>query len=843
MKSTDREGIPFWSLTTDEVFSALGASAAGLSTDKAAEIRETMGANSLKEGKERSGLVMFLNQFKSPITIILLCASVLSFFLNDKTDAIIIMVIVMFSTLLGYWQEKTAGNAISQLLSLIQIRAFVYRDGKKEEIPVEEIVPGDIITLSAGDVVPADCLLISEDELFIDEAAFTGETFPVEKQVMAVPAETVLSKRINALFMGSHVVSGTAKAVVVHTGQATEFGSISRSLRTRAPETAFETGIRKFGYLLMQITLVMVILLFGVNVMLHKPILDSLLFTLAIAVGLTPQLLPAIITVNLSQGAKRMADKKVIVKRLSAIENFGNMNVLCADKTGTLTEGKVKVNQGLDCFGKESNSVLLMAKINAVWQQGFKNPIDEAIAGIPLGESDKFERVDEIPYDFVRKRLSLLVKSAQDVRLITKGAVKQILEVCTQAVNSDGNIVPIQNILPTIQQLYEELSAQGYRTLGVAYKPYGDTGVISKSDEKDMIFEGFITLFDPPKEGIQDTIKELQEYGIELKIITGDNALIAQHMSRQIGLKDAVILTGGEMRTMSDAALLNQVVQANVFAEIEPNQKERIIIALKKAGKTVGYMGDGINDVSAIHAADVGLSVNTAVDVAKEAADLVLLNRDLEVLVEGVKEGRRTFANTQKYIFMATSANFGNMFSMAGASLLLPFLPLLPKQILLTNLMTDFPSMSISTDNVDESWIKKPRKWDIKFIKRFMISFGVLSSVFDYLTFGVLLLLFHAKESEFQTGWFIESVVSAILIVLVVRTRGSFLKSKPGKYLTLASISVAAFVLLLPFMPFADLLGFTPVPFTFYLAMLTIVALYILSAELMKRWFYKRSGA
>lgn len=842
MKSTDKKRIPFWSFTTDEVFRTLGTSADGLTTDRAASIRQSVGNNTLKGKEKKRGLIMFLNQFKSPITIILLCAAALSFFLNDKTDATIIVAIVMFSTLLGYWQEKSAGDAISQLLSLIQIKAFVYRDGKKEDIPVEEIVPGDIITLSAGDVVPADCLLITEDELFIDEAAFTGETFPVEKQVMVVPEETVLSKRLNALFMGSHVVSGTAKAVVVNTGQATEFGSISRSLRTRAPETAFEIGTRKFGYLLMQITLVMVILLFGVNVMLHKPILDSLLFTLAIAVGLTPQLLPAIITVNLSQGAKRMAEEKVIVKRLSAIENFGNMNVLCADKTGTLTEGKVKVSQGLNCMGQESNSVLLMAKINAVLQQGFKNPIDEAIAAIPLGGADKFERVDEIPYDFIRKRLSLLVKDSQDVRLITKGAVKQVLEVCTQAVNANGNIVPIHDLLPNIQQQFAELSAQGYRTLGVAYKPYGPTGIIAKADESDMIFEGFITLFDPPKEGIQDTIKELQEYGIELKIITGDNVLIAQHMSKQIGLVSPAILTGEEMRTMSDAALFNQVVQTNVFAEIEPNQKERIIIALKKAGKTVGYMGDGINDVSAIHAADVGLSVNTAVDVAKEAADLVLLNRDLKVLVEGVKEGRRTFANTQKYIFMATSANFGNMFSMAGASLMLPFLPLLPKQILLTNLMTDFPSMAIATDNVDESWIKKPRKWDIKFIKRFMISFGILSSVFDYLTFGVLLLLFHAKESEFQTGWFVESVVSAILIVLVVRTRGSFIKSKPGKYLALASLVVVAFVLILPLLPFATLLGFVPVPFTFYLAMLTIVALYILSAELMKRWFYKRSN-
>lgn len=830
--------MPFWSLSTDKVMENLNSSSSGLSTKDAGKIRKTVGLNTLKESKKKTGLLLFLNQFKSPITIILLLAAMLSFFLSDGIDATIIIIIVLFSTLLGYWQEKTAGDAVSQLLSLIQIKASVIRDGQKVDIPTEDVVPGDIVLLSAGDVVPADCLLLEEDELFVDEAAFTGETFPVEKNVGVLPTDTILSKRWNAVFMGSHVVSGTAKAVVVATGSFTEFGNISQSLKKKSPETAFEIGIRKFGYLLMQITLVMVIFLFGINVLLHKPILDSLLFTLAIAVGLTPQLLPAIITVNLSKGAKNMAQKQVIVKRLDSIENYGNMNVLCSDKTGTLTEGKVKVSQGVDCFGKESYDVLLMAKINASLQQGFRNPIDEAIANLPLDGVDSYTRIDEIPYDFIRKRLSLLAGNNQEVRLITKGAVNKILEICTQAVNADGTIVPIEQASGSIRKLYEDLSAQGYRTLGVAYKEYKGT-VISKSDEQDMIFAGFITLFDPLKTGIKDTIKELRDYGIELKVITGDNALIAKNISQQIGFDHAIILTGAELRNMSDAALVNQVINTNVFAEIEPNQKERIIIALKKAGKTVGYMGDGINDVSAIHAADVGLSVNTAVDVAKEAADLVLLNQDLNVLVEGVKEGRRTFANTQKYIFMATSANFGNMFSMAGASLLLPFLPLLPKQILLTNLMTDCPSMTISTDNVDEDWIKQPRKWDIKFIKRFLVIFGLLSSVFDYLTFGVLLFLFHAKESEFQTGWFLESVISATLIVLVIRTRNSFLKSKPSKYLAAATLLIVLLALLLPYLPFAVLLGFTPLPFMFYVAMLSIVALYIISAELVKKWFYK----
>lgn len=842
MDTTHTQQTAFWSSGAEEMLARLGSSRDGLTATAAAKTKDIHGPNTLKAAKKQSGLLLFLGQFKSPITIILLAAAILSFFLGDKTDAVIIIIIVMSSTMLGYWQETTAGNAVSRLLSLIRIKASVIRDGQKSEIPIEEVVPGDIVTLSAGDIVPADSLIIEEDELFVDEAAFTGETFPVEKEAGVLPYGTVLSKRSNSVFMGSHVVSGTAMVLVVNTGISTEFGNISRSLREKAPATAFETGIRKFGYMLMQIMVVMVIFLFGVNVLLNKPVLDSLLFTLAIAVGITPQLLPAIITVNPSRGAKRMAGKKVIVKRLDAIENLGNMDVLCSDKTGTLTEGKVTVNQALDCFGKESRNVLLMARVNATLQQGFKNPIDEAIAEIPMDGADKYFRLDEIPYDFIRKRLSLLVSDGQETLLVTKGAVTGILEVCTQAVNAAGDTVPIEQVSGPIEQLYEDLSSKGFRTLGIAYKKYGKGRVISRTDEQDMVFSGFITLFDPPKEGITGTIAELRNYGIELKIITGDNALIAKHICEQIGIGNAVVLTGREMKDMSDEALFNRAIQTNVFAEIEPNEKERIIIALKKAGKTVGYMGDGINDASAIHTADVGLSVHTAVDAAKEAAGLVLLDQDLNVLVEGVKEGRRTFANTQKYIFMAISANFGNMFSMAGATLLLPFLPLLPKQILLMNLMTDFPSMAISTDNVDEDWIKQPRKWDAGFIRRFMVFFGILSSVFDYMTFGILLLLFHAKESEFQTAWFIESVVSGTLIVLVVRTHHSFFRSKPGRYLALASVSVASIVLILPNLPFASLLGFTAVPFAFYPAMLLITGLYIISAELLKKWFYKHSG-
>lgn len=829
----------FWSLNIDDALKQVSSSSEGLNETEIRGRRNKYGVNTIKSTRRQTALILFLNQFRSPITIILLLASILSYTLQDKTNAIIIIVIVFISSSLGFWQEKAAGNAIAQLLAMVRIQAKVIRDKISKEIPVEEIVPGDIILIAAGDMLPADSLLIESNELFIDEAAFTGETFPVEKGPSVLPADTILSKRTNALFMGSHVVSGTAKALVMHTGVNTEFGHISQTLKASTPETDFEKGIRHFGYLLMEITMVLVILIFGINVLLHKPVLDSFLFTLAIAIGLTPQLLPAIITVNLAQGARKMAKKNVIVKRLNSIENFGSMDVLCSDKTGTLTEGKVEVYKGTNCYLQDNNTVLQLAKINASLQQGFKNPIDEAIARLSLADYKEVKRLDEIPYDFIRKRLTLLVSGVEHSQMVTKGAVNKVIEICSCAENEEGKQIPIAEVIEQIHKTYATFSADGYRTLGVAYKSWNNNGPIHKEDEKDMVFAGFISFYDPLKAGIAETIANLNGLGIALKVITGDNVLIAKSMATKVGLNSSLILTGSDIKNMSIEALRHNVLKTDVFAEVEPNQKEQIIFALKKAGKVVGYMGDGINDATALHAADVGISVNTAVDVAKEAAALVLLDHDLNVLIEGVKEGRRTFANTQKYIFMATSANFGNMFSMAGASLFLRFLPLLPQQILLTNLMTDLPAMTIATDVVDDDWISKPRSWDLKFIKRFMLVFGILSSVFDYLTFGVLLFLFKAGETEFQTGWFIESVVSASLIVLVVRTHKSFIKSKPGKYLLGSTLLVALITILFPFFSFAHALGFTSLPIKFYIAMLAIVFMYLISAERMKIWFYK----
>lgn len=818
----------------------LESASEGLTSAKAGERLARYGSNLLKPQKRSDLLSLLLAQFKSPLILILLIATGLSFFLHDPVNAFIIFAIVFVSGLLGFWQERSATNAVERLLAIVQIKAMVLRDGGAQEIPVEEIVPGDIVILNAGDVIPGDCLVIESKDLFVDEATLTGETYPAEKSTGTLAADTPLGQRTNSLWMGTHVVSGNAKALVINTGTQTEFGKVSQRLRLRPPETDFERGIRRFGYFLMEVTLVLVIAIFAINVYLARPVLESFLFSLALAVGLTPQLLPAIISINLAHGAKRMAQEKVIVKRLASIENFGSMNLICSDKTGTLTEGVVHLQSALDVESAPSDRVLLYAYINAVYETGFTNPIDEAIRTHRKFDVSDYRKEDEIPYDFLRKRLSVLVAKRDMHLMVTKGALETVLAVCSEAETKDGARVDINVVRGRIQQHFEEFSSKGFRTLGVAYKNMGSKSLISKDDEAGMTFLGFLVLFDPAKPNIIETINRLKDLGVSLKIITGDNHLVAANVSQQMGLSGTKIITGPDLHELSDGALLNRVIDVDVFAEIEPNQKERIILALKKNGNVVGYMGDGVNDASALHAADVGISVESAADVAKEAADIVLLEKDLGVLVRGVREGRTTFANTLKYVFMATSANFGNMFSMAGVSLFLPFLPLLPKQILLTNLLTDFPEMTIANDRVDSEMVEYPRRWDIKTIRKFMITFGLVSSVFDYLTFGALLVIVHATRDQFRTGWFLESVVSASLIVLVIRSRKPFFKSRPSKYLLMATLLVVIVTVILPFIPIRALFEFTRLSIWFYLLLGMIVILYIVAAEITKRIFYQK---
>jgi len=828
----------FWSAPAEQLLQQLSVTPQGLTQQEANRRLKRYGANRLNGKQQHGNLRLFLAQFKSSIIIILLFATGLSFFLHDRVDAAIILAIVLISGCLGFWQEKGAASAIKKLLSMVQIRVVVLRDERAIDIATEYIMPGDILLLKAGDIIPGDCLILQSDNLYVDEAILTGESYPTEKMSGILPAETPLSRRSNALWMGTHVQSGTATAVVIATGKITEFGKLSQRVKLKPPETEFERGIRRFGNLLMEITLILVILIFAVNVFLAKPVMDSFLFALALAVGLTPQLLPAVISVNLAHGAKRMAKQKVIVKQLTAIENFGSMNVLCSDKTGTLTEGTVQLHNAVDISGNASDKTARYAFFNSVFESGFSNPIDNAIRQQRQFDMSGCTKLAELPYDFYRKRLSILVKQDGNSILISKGALDNILAICTRAESLGGVLLSIGDAGTQIRQRYEEFSRQGFRTLGLAYKPMDSRTSLDKNDESNMIFLGFLVFFDPPKAGCNETIEQLRELGVTLKIITGDNRLVAATVSKQLGLQEHEILTGSEIQKMSDPALMHKVKDVDLFTEVEPNQKERIIIALKKAGFVTGYMGDGINDISALHTADVGISVDSAADVAKETAQIVLLEKDLGVLVQGVREGRTTFANTLKYVFMATSSNFGNMFSMAGASLFLPFLPLLPKQILLTNLLTDFPEMTIASDNVDADMVAQPRRWDIQFIGKFMLTFGLISSLFDFLTFGLLLTL-GASEPQFRTGWFVESVVSAALIVFVVRSSKPFFKSRPGHYLTAATLIIAAMTVGLPYSPLAPFAGFQPLPLSLLGLLGLIVLAYIATAELAKRIFYQ----
>ena len=836
--SASQPDRPFWTLSSDDALNQLGTNRNGLTRDEAQKRLLRFGANLLKPKRKTDTLTLLINQFRSPLVLILIIAAILAFFLGDPVNAGIILVIVVASGLLGFWQERGSTNAVQRLMAIVQLKVSVVRGGNPNDVPAEEIVPGDIILLSAGDVVPADCLILESKDLFVDEATLTGETYPAEKSVGLLPKETPISHRTNSLFMGTHVISGSARAVVVNTGPGTEFGKIAEHLRFRPPETEFEHGIKHFGYFLMIVTLVLVMAIFAINVYFKRPLLDSVLFSLALAVGLTPQLLPAIISINLSHGARRMAEQKVIIKRLASIENFGSMNILCSDKTGTLTEGIMHLHSFVGADGNENEKVLLYAYLNSSFETGYKNPIDEAIRAHSSLDISAYHKLDEVPYDFIRKRLSILVSTKDGNLVISKGTLPNLFSICSQA-ETAGGIVDLTSVQEKVQAQFEDFNRQGFRVLGIAYRPYNTGSTITKEDEKGFTFLGFIVLDDPAKPGVADTIKKLKQQGISLKVISGDNRLVTAHIGEQVGLSTTRILTGSDLLQISDAALVRQANEVSIFAEIEPNQKQRIIVALKKSANVVGYIGDGINDAPALHAADVGISVDSAADVAKEAADIVLLEKDLGVLERGVREGRMTFANTLKYVFMATSANFGNMFSMAGASIFLSFLPLLPKQILLTNLMTDFPEMNIASDNVDPEMVMQPRRWNIRFIQQFMLTFGILSSVFDYLTFGALLYFLHASETQFRTGWFMESVISASLVVLVIRSRRPLLRSRPGKYLLMATLLVVVVTLILPFTPLDQILGFSQLPASFILVIIAIVIVYIFAAELAKRVFYR----
>lgn len=830
----------YWTREPEIVLAQLNGSLKGLTTSEATHRQLALNHQKKTRPLWLDDIILLLSQFKSPLVLLLIAAVILSAFLGETSDVIIIVSILLLTGLLSFWQERNANHAVQQLQRMVKVQTKVWRDGKITALDANQVVAGDLLDLSAGDIIPADCLLVSCQDLHTNEATLTGETYPMEKSPGAVAENTPLAKRHNCLFQGTSIVSGTAQALVVHTGSDTVFGQIASEIQTATGETAFEVGIRRFGFLLMQITLVLSIVIVVVNLYFGRPFMESILFALAITVGMAPELLPAIMTVAMSSGARRLATQNVIVKKLSSIQNLGEVDLLCSDKTGTLTEGVIKVARITDVDGKDSPFVQQLAFLNAFFESGYSNPVDEAIRALIDTDVQGWEKKNEIPYDFIRKRLSVLVTKEGQAQIVTKGAVKNILETCNQVI-SNGNLLPLETYRNALYALYEEFSRQGFRTIGIAYKPFSSTSPVSKSDEKEMIFAGFVLLYDPPKEGVIKVIEQLQKMNVKLKVITGDNQLVAAYVGRQVGLSDVNVITGAELQKMSPEALRHHVLKADIFAEIEPNQKEHIIHALRKARKVVAYMGDGINDVAALHAADVGISMNNAVGVAKEAADVVLLEKNLDVIAAGIIEGRKTFNNTLKYIFITTSATFGNMFSMAGASLLLPFLPMLPEQILMTNFLTDLPFLSIASDNVDAEQLAHPQRWNNALIRRFMLIFGLLSSVFDLFTFYVLYNILDLNATSFHSGWFVESTLTELLILFVIRTHKSFLKSRPGNILLLLGGSVIGLTIALPYIPFfAQELGLTPLPLPVLATMLGIVVAYIGVSELTKRFVFKR---
>ncbi len=836
----------FWAVETDRLLKQLETTEQGLTQSS---VKERLARSTQLKPHRETALSLLIDQFKSPIILLLFCSAILSFtLLDDATNGLIIVFILIASGLLSFWQELSAADAVAKLMSMIETKATVIREGQDQEVPLAEIVQGDVIRLRAGDLIPGDCRLLTARDLFLNEAVLTGESFPAEKSASVLSEQTPLGQRTNAVFLGTNVISGFATAVVAGTGRDTEFGRISERLEHKQPETGFERGLRHFGQLLIKVVLVITVAVFAVKVGIqHKPIADSLLVGLALAVGMTPQLLPAITSVVLAAGAKSMAKHQVIVKQLLSIENLGSMTVLCSDKTGTLTDGVIQLQDTLDLAGQPSDKVARHAYLNAFFQTGFANPIDRSIRDKKEFDASSVEKLDEIPYDFIRKRLSVRIAENGQKLLITKGALAQVLDCCSRAESPSGELVDLASQRAEIDRQFAEMSNEGLRVLGLAVRAV-DATHITKADEHDMTFLGFLVFSDPPKADAKETIAQLRDLGVALKVITGDNRAVAATISRRVGIESPIIVTGSDLRTLSEEAIRQRAREADVFAEVEPNQKEQIILALKYSGHVVGYLGDGINDASALHAADVGISVASAVDVAREAAQVVLLKQDLSVLVQGVREGRRTFSNTLKYVFFAIAANFGYMFSLAVASLFLAFEPLLASQILLVNLLADFPAMALATDSVDPEQIQRPRRWDTKFIVRFMMSFGFASSLFDFMTFGAMYYLFsemrttesaEAFEQLFRTGWFVESTLTGLMILLVIRTQRPFFLSRPGRLFLFAEASIALVTVLLPYSPFAVTLGFvTPPPMLLAIA-LVITLLYGMGMEVVKRLFYR----
>jgi Mg2+-importing ATPase len=829
----------------------------GLTSAEAADQLKQHGPNRLLPATQRAVALQFLGHFKNPLVLVLLAASGISALTGDVTGALIIGLIVLMSVTLDFVQAYRAGRAADQLALQVAVTATVLRDGQARELPVTELVPGDVVLLSAGNLIPADAQVLEADDFFVNQAQLTGEPYPVEKKAQApqakaqteaeaqaaltVPQDWALDA-LDAVFMGSSVVSGSARVRIGRTGSITALGQIAVSLSEKAPPTAFEIGTRRFGMLIMRLTVLLVLFTLLVNVALHRPLLESFLFAVALAVGLTPELLPMVVSVTLTRGALRMAALKVIVKRPSAIQDMGAMDVLCTDKTGTLTEAKIRLERHVDATGQDNANVLALAYLNSYFESGLKSPLDDAILAHEDIDVSGWSKIDEVPFDFERRRVSVLVEQSAARRLVVKGAPEDVLRLCIHYQDASGNTVALDDAAhERINALFDSLGEEGFRVLGIAWRdvPLEHPHAVV-SDESELVFAGFAAFLDPPKASAGDALRAMAASGVAVKIVTGDNERVTRHVCTQLGVPIEGVLTGTDLAAMNDDALRARVEGVNLFCRVNPSQKNRIILALKARGHVVGYLGDGINDAPSLHTADVGISVEGAVDVAKQAAAMILLENDLMVLHKGILEGRRTFGNVMKYIMMATSSNFGNMFSMAAATLFLPFLPMLPLQILLNNLMYDVSEITLPMDNVDAEDLAQPKRWDMVFIRNFMLTIGPISSLFDFLTFYLLISLFKAHESLFRTGWFVESIATQVLVIFVIRTRRNPLRSHPTRWLVLTSLGVVLTAMLLPFTPLAPYLGFAPLPLSFFALLAGLLVAYLLAVEGGKQWFYKR---
>jgi Mg2+-importing ATPase len=802
------------------------------------------GPNLLLETNKKSLLVQYLLQFVNPLVLLLFGIAAMSYFFGSIVSAVIILLMGFLSTTLSFIQEHHASKNAEKLRSMVRITANVIRDGRQESIPLKELVPGDIIELSAGKMIPADVYIYSSKDLFINQSALNGESFPAFKSAERSHSHNKDMFLIpNLAFMGTNVVGGFGQAVVLRTGKNTEFGKLSFEITKSKTETSFDRGINGFTWLMIRLIFFLCVAIFLINAFLKGNPIEALLFSLAVAIGLAPEMLPMIVAVNLSKGALKMAKKKVIIKELNSIQNFGAMDVLCTDKTGTLTLDEVVLVKHCDLDGKENEKIARFAFINSKLQSGMQNLLDKAVIHHHNFNIGRIEKIDEIPFDFTRRILSVVAREKDDILLICKGAPEAIIKKSDYFFD-DGQIKEFgKKETAKFRAAYEAFSREGFRVLAVAYKRLAKKDKYDKADENELIFLGFIAFLDPPKKSAAKAIAELQELGINLKVISGDNELVTAKICSEVDIKIDKIVLGESLEKLSDHELRQKVEEANIFCRLTPFDKERVIEALQKNGHTIGFLGDGINDSPSLKKADVGISVDNATDIAKETAEIILLEKDLSVLSECVKEGRKTFANVIKYIKMGASSNFGNMFSMTGASLFLPFLPMLPTQVLLNNFLYDISQATIPSDKVDPDYLKKPRPWDIKFIKNFIIYVGPISSIFDFLTFFVMLWVFKAPASLFQTGWFVESLTTQVLIVHIIRTNKiPFIESRPSKLLLVSTLLIVGLGILIPYLPFAKALGFEPLPPLFFLILFGISMSYLLTVQLFKGWFIKRFG-